>query len=162
MLPLTLLLKFQFQNEVCHYHSKYKQFFVGNHPQQETPFLVTLAKLYCNLLLTRQPHVSSSPAWAHLSNLLNSQWLCGKEPDLNEVNAEDPGLIPGSGRFPGGVNGSPLQNSPLGNPMDRGAWGATVYRVSKSWLWLSNWAHTHPLSNLLILSIDQRSRNENK
>jgi len=40
-------------------------------------------------------------------------------------------LIPGLGRSPGEGNGSPLQYSCLGNPMDRGAWRATVYRVSK-------------------------------
>ena len=37
-------------------------------------------------------------------------------------NAGDPGLIPGSGRFPGEGNGSPLQYSGLENPMDGGAW----------------------------------------
>ena len=42
------------------------------------------------------------------------------------------GLIPGSGRSPGGGNGNPLQNSCLGNPMDRGGWRAMVYRVAKS------------------------------
>ena len=36
------------------------------------------------------------------------------------------GWIPGSGRSPGGGNASPLQDSCLGNPMDRGAWRATV------------------------------------
>jgi len=40
-------------------------------------------------------------------------------------------LIAGLGRSPGEGNGSPLQYSCLGNPMDRGAWRATVYRVSK-------------------------------
>ena len=44
----------------------------------------------------------------------------------------DAGLIPGSGRSPGGGNGNPLQNSCLGNPMDRGGWRAMVYRVAKS------------------------------
>ena len=48
-------------------------------------------------------------------------------------NAGDQNLIPGLGRTPGGGNGSPLQNSCLGNPMDRGAWRATVHRVAKSW-----------------------------
>ena len=38
-------------------------------------------------------------------------------------SARDPGLIPGSGRSPGEGNGSPLQYSCLGNPMDRGANG---------------------------------------
>ena len=39
--------------------------------------------------------------------------------------------IPGSGGFPGEGNGNPLQCSCLENPMDRGAWGATVQRVSR-------------------------------
>ena len=39
-------------------------------------------------------------------------------------NAGDTALIPGSGRFPTGVNGIPLQYSCMGNPMDRGAWQA--------------------------------------
>ena len=42
------------------------------------------------------------------------------------------GLIPGSGRSPGRGHGNPLQYSCLENPMDRGAWQATVLRVSKS------------------------------
>ena len=45
----------------------------------------------------------------------------------------DVGLIPGSGRAPGGGSGNPLQYSCLGNPMDREAWPATVYGVTKSW-----------------------------
>ena len=42
------------------------------------------------------------------------------------------GSIPGSGRSPGGGHGNPLQYSCLENPMDRGAWQATVYRITKS------------------------------
>ena len=41
-------------------------------------------------------------------------------------------VIPGSGRSPGGRHGNPLQYSCLGNPMDRGAWQATVHRVTQS------------------------------
>ena len=49
-------------------------------------------------------------------------------------NAGDPGPIPGSGRSPGEENGNLLQYSCLEkNPMDRGAWWATVYGVVKSW-----------------------------
>ena len=44
----------------------------------------------------------------------------------------DAGSIPGSGRSPGGVNGNPLQYSCQDNPMDRGAWWATVHGVAKS------------------------------
>ena len=50
------------------------------------------------------------------------------------ANAEDKGevdSIPGSGRSPRG-DGNPLQYSVLENPMDRGAWWATVHRVTKS------------------------------
>ena len=43
------------------------------------------------------------------------------------------GSIPGLGRPPGGGNGNPLQYSWLENPMDRGAWWATVLGVTKSW-----------------------------
>ena len=46
-------------------------------------------------------------------------WLSGKE---SACNAGDSVLIPGSGRFPGGGHGNPLQYSCLKNPMDRGAW----------------------------------------
>ena len=54
------------------------------------------------------------------------QWLSGEE-----STCQDLGLIPGSGRSPGGGNGSPLQYSYLGNPMDKEAWRATVHGVSK-------------------------------
>ena len=48
------------------------------------------------------------------------------------ANAEDVGWTPGSGRFPGGGNGKPFQYSCLQNPMDRGAWQATVHGVTES------------------------------
>ena len=48
------------------------------------------------------------------------------------ANARGVGLIPGSGRSPGEGNGNPLQYSYLGNPIDRGAWRATVQTVAKS------------------------------
>ena len=48
------------------------------------------------------------------------------------ASAEDTGLIPGLGRSPGEGNGNPLQYFCLGNPMDRGAWRATVPGVAKS------------------------------
>ena len=47
------------------------------------------------------------------------------------ANAGGVGLIPVSGRAPREGNGNPLQYSCLGNPMDRGAWQATVYWVAK-------------------------------
>ena len=55
--------------------------------------------------------------------------LSGKEVTSN---AGAIGLIPASGRFPGGRHGYSLQYSCLDNPIDRGAWQATVHRVAKS------------------------------
>ena len=48
------------------------------------------------------------------------------------ASAGDVGLIPGSGRSAGDRNGNPLQYPCLGNPMDKGAWWATVHRVAKN------------------------------
>ena len=64
----------------------------------------------------------------------------GKE---SACKAGDPGSIPRSGRYPGERNGNWLQYSCLGNPMERGAWTATVHGVAKSQKWLSDWACTH-------------------
>ena len=52
-------------------------------------------------------------------------------------NAGDPGLIPGSGKAPGEGNDNPLQCSCLQNPMDRGAWQATVHRILRVTLGLA-------------------------
>ena len=59
----------------------------------------------------------------------------GKE---SACDAGDPGSIPGSGKSPGEGNDNPLQYSNLGNPMDRGAWQATVHGVAKSGTQLSD------------------------
>jgi len=58
--------------------------------------------------------------------------LVVKNLPVNAGDAGDIGSIPGLGRFPGEGNGNPLQYSCLGNPMDRGAWWATVHKVAKS------------------------------
>ena len=58
--------------------------------------------------------------------------LVVKNPPANVGDARDMGSIPGSGRSPGGRNGNPLQYSCLENPMDGGAWRATVHGVAKS------------------------------
>ena len=63
--------------------------------------------------------------------------------------AGDVGLIPGSGRSPGEGNGNPLQYSCLENPMDRGAWWATVHGVAKSRKQLSGFTFTF----LTLLSV---------
>ena len=62
-------------------------------------------------------------------------------------NAGDLGSIPALGRSPGGGHGNPLQYSCLENPMDRGAWWATVYRVTKNRTQLSDGLCIINLSN---------------
>ena len=57
--------------------------------------------------------------------------LVVKNLSANAGDIGDPGSIPGSGGSPGGGHGNPLQYSCLKNPMDRGAWWATVHRVAK-------------------------------
>jgi len=55
-----------------------------------------------------------------------------KNPPADAGDVRDAGSIPGLGRSPGGGHGNPLQYSCLENPMDRGAWRATVHRVTES------------------------------
>ena len=64
----------------------------------------------------------------------------------NAADIKDAGSILELGRSPGEGNGNPLQYSCLGNPMDRGAWWATVHRVAKSWIQLKRLSmHAHIL-----------------
>ena len=62
------------------------------------------------------------------------------------ASAGDVGSVPELGRSPGEGNGNPLQYSCLENPMDRGAWQATVHRVTKesgtTYQLNSNYTHT--------------------
>ena len=61
-----------------------------------------------------------------------TDFLGSSDGKASAYNAEDPGSIPGSGRFTGKGNGNPLQYSCLENPMDGGAWQATVQGVTES------------------------------
>ena len=67
-----------------------------------------------------------------------------------ETNARNVGPILGSGRPPGGGKGNPLPYSCLGNPMDRGAWRATVHGVAKSQIRLK-WLSTHMCNRFTLL-----------
>ena len=66
------------------------------------------------------------------------QWLrfpsgaMAKNPPANTGDIKDVGSIPGSGRSPEGGHGNPPQYSCLENPMDRGAWWATVHEAVQS------------------------------
>ena len=66
----------------------------------------------------------------------------GSDSKASVYNAGDPGSIPGLGRSPGDGNGNPLQDYCLENPMDRGAWQATVHRITKSQTRLNDFTFT--------------------
>ena len=59
-------------------------------------------------------------------------FLDGSDGKESACDAEDLGLIPGLGGSPGEGDGNPLQCFCLGNPMDRGAWWATVHGITES------------------------------
>ena len=61
-----------------------------------------------------------------------------KNQPANAGGIRDVSLIPGSERFLGEENGNPFPYSCLGNPMERGAWQATVHGIAKSQTQLSN------------------------
>ena len=62
---------------------------------------------------------------------------------LNAGDAGEVGSIPGSGRPPGGGTDNPLKYSCLKNPMERGAWRATVQKVTKNQTQLSDLSTAH-------------------
>ena len=84
------------------------------------------------------PHDANSPSG--ISSC--SGFPGGSEGEASARNAGDLGSTPGSGRSPGEGNGNPLQYSCLENPMDGGAWWATVHGAAKSHTRLSAFTFT--------------------
>ena len=86
------------------------------------------------------------------------QWFSSKESACNTGDTRDAGSISGLGRSPEGGHDNLLQCSCLENPIDRGAWWATVHRVTKSQTQLK-WLHTYfgiwdtPASSLVAQSL---------
>ena len=70
----------------------------------------------------------------------------GSDVKESACNVGDLGSIPGLGRSPGEGHGNPLQYSCLENPMDRGAWWATVHGFAKSQTRLSDTCTDHEFS----------------
>ena len=117
-------------------------------------------------------YLQNFESWLHIPNrsevwILDTRVLiCGlpqglnsKESTCNVGDSGDTGLIPGSGRPPGGGHGNPLQYSCLENPMDRGAWPATStgsHRVRHNWNDLARmhalWGRHHRKNILSSLS----------
>ena len=70
--------------------------------------------------------------WVYFGRNASQVALVIKNSPASAGDVRDMDSIPGSGRSPGGEHGSPCQDSCLENPMDRGAWQATVHRIAKS------------------------------
>ena len=110
-------------------------------------------------LTTGPPGKSLKLAFNYKSKIILQEGFPGgsvvKNLPSNARDAGGLGSVPGSRRAPGGGNGSPLQSSCLEDPMDRGAWRATVHSVAESdkTEGLSTQANLHDLK--LIRSIEK-------
>ena len=107
-----------------------KIYFKYSQSRNGNPYMIHNPRIICLLLISQYPllaslHTATTPAFLSSTTILGLSWYSdGKE---SACNAGDPGLIPGSGRFPGEGNGKQLHYSYLENSMDRGAWWATVH-----------------------------------
>ena len=90
-------------------------------PSESSPFRVVPGTQPKALYFKTSPKEKASQVTLVVKNLPSNAG------DLRDVRS-----ISGSGRSPGGGHGNPLQYSYLENPMDKGAWQATVYEVAKS------------------------------
>ena len=97
-------------------------------------FSFTLSLIFCDFMMFYRLSIWIRSLFLHLA--INTwhrlpQWPSGRESACQCRRCRRWGFYPGSGRSPGEGNGSPLQYSCLENPMDRGAWWATVHGVAK-------------------------------
>ena len=90
--------------------------------------------LHCRQVLYHLSHQGSPVTFKGLTNVNTGGFLDGTSGKKKTylANAGNAGWIPGLGRSPGEGHGNPLQYSCLETPMDRGAWWATLHRVTKS------------------------------
>ena len=112
--------------------------------------------LFLSNLFLEASKEESSPSWAnaipssHNSKGASQLVLVVKNSPASAGEIRDAVSIPGSGRFPGRGHSNPLWYSCLENPMDKGAWEATVHRVAKSQIWLK-WLSMHSAKKLRLL-----------
>ena len=121
--------------------------------------LISILKAYYKQLLFEKcclsgiHHVAENIIWKKIAQKNNrfvnmtgsvlSNWCINKEFIWQCKTHRRCRFHPWVGRSPGVVNGNPLQYSCLENPVERGAWWATVHEVTKSRTQLSNWTRTH-------------------
>ena len=103
------------------------------------------------------PQLSGSLDYSVVHSLYGASqvMLMVKNLPANAGDVRDVGLVPGSGRSPGGGRGNPFRYSCLENAMDRRAWPATVHRVAQSRTQMKQLStHVHCLYNRIYLSGD--------
>ena len=83
----------------------------------------------CCVILKKKHHLSDLWCLSRKKEIITG----GSDGKESACNVGDLGLIPGLGISSGGGHGNPLQYSCLKNPMERGAWWATIHGVAKSW-----------------------------
>ena len=88
--------------------------------------------LFFHFLYLSKPYLKSEVPIKYNFPLPSEGFPGGSDGKESACNMGDLGSIPGSGRFPGGGRGNPLQSSCLETPMERGAWRATVHGVKES------------------------------
>ena len=122
-------------------------------PPSSTPGGKRLQKQKAGIRLRHEaaPHPTQGPSWHLRVKNVESEprgfpvALVVKNPPANTDNTGDAGLIPGSGRSPGGGRGNPLQCSSLGSPKERGAGRTTVHGVTEGRTRLTHVACMHTL-----------------
>ena len=108
----------------------------GSHHRHGSPMSPSLGSILVDFCLSDDSKLVTGASFTY-----GLTFPDGSEDKVSACNSGDPGLIPGLGRSPREGNGNPLQYSCLDNPMDRGAWQATVHGVTKSWTQLSDFTH---------------------
>ena len=88
--------------------------------------------------------------------------LVVKNPPANARDLRDAGLIPGSGRSPGGGDGNPLQYYCLEKPLDRGAWWATVQSCKESDTNATEHTHRQTDTHTSLLPAEKSPRERRK
>ena len=132
--------------------SWFKMFLFRTFEVYGTVFLIIITRLYCRSPELTHPnnwtfilfdqYLSISPVPQLFYSVVLQDFPGGADGKASVYNVGDPGLINGSGRSSGEGNGNLLQYSCLENPMDGGAWLATVHGVTKSWTQLNDFRFT--------------------
>ena len=138
-------------------HNKRKTWEVGFHYNFVLLFKIPFRKWNCK----QQFIICVFEKWTEFRMTQKSSQvkLVVKYLPANAGDTRDTGSVPGSGRSPGGRHGNPFQYSCLENPMDRGAWQATVYECARVCTHTHRHTHidTHIHTSYGSLSLFQRS-----